>query len=258
MLRVDDVYDVDTDRLFTNDESNVDQTDPAELLEETLDTGLVMTGTRTPGQQAVRASRNLARLLLDQNPIALAKTIEHFAEYGGAPPNVSNAMISLLRQKIFDCTPDQLNAVVQQAKAEGLWEYVKVYVNERNDMLAEQMEEYTNAAALENFMLSVEVTETGWIPAPIYQRGIKMLRQMATVATLSKLDLIVQIATKRNMKFRVMPSVKDRNSALIETIVAFRKPWGYGMRRGHEQKLVQNPMAALRMRDSGYEFIGDK
>ena len=232
---------------------NADVTNPEELLVNDGTAEYALDGI-VPSPEIEAAARNLARELIKTNPLALAKTISYFAEYGGAPPNISNAMVDILFGKILNATPDQLTALAKQARDSGVWEFVLPAMQHRNDVLAESLLKYTNVAAIDELLDTVSLGEA-WVPSPIYHAGIKVLRQLAKVADITKLDAIAEVATAWRMKTKVMPAVSDRNWELTKSIAKYETPYGYAMRNGSHSVAVEKPLDALRKEAHGYKFI---
>jgi hypothetical protein len=236
---------------------NIDTANPEDLLENGEDAHYLLTGeveVKPPSLEVIAASRNLARLLIEQSPLALSKVIAHYAEVGGLAPTTSNAMVSLLENKVMDASPDQLNDLVSEAKHHGVWPFIKPMVQARNEHVAKQLEEYTNVSALDMVLEQMATTSSQWIPAPVYEKAVTVLRQLAKDANIVKLDEIVNVASKWRMKPKVMSQVIARNRALVDALAIHDCGVGYPMRREHESLLVTSAFRALRMEASGYVF----
>jgi len=239
---------------------NVDIVNPEELFEDTesmneVDASLVLDGARTPSPAVIMAARNLSVMLLSSKPLSLASTIAHFADKGGSPPHVANAMVDLLERKIADATPDELNGLVQEAKVVGVWTFIKPAIMARNDALSEQISKYTNLDAL-IAILPTLATSANWLPGPIFAATTDALRQMATVANITVLDRIAETALIWRMKGRIKDSLIARNRELVKEIATkYIENGGWRLHKGSERVWVDRPMKALRLEARGYEFV---
>lgn len=234
---------------------NVDTTNPELLLEEELDAQYILTGERTVPPEVVAAARNLARLLIAESPIELARTIAFFAFNGGATPAVGNAMIELLEARIEEATPDELNDIVREAKLADVWTFIKPAIMARNEQVASQVRGYRNMDALEEFLSGLATDGESWLPGPVYMELGDHLRQLAKEADITLLDAIAELAGRWRLKGKIRDALSKRNSQLIASLQASRLGAGYALKKGNKSLLVENPMRALRLMASGYELV---
>lgn len=233
----------------------IDVTNPELLLEDDLDARFILTGERTVPVEVVAAARNLARLLIAESPVGLARTIAFFAHNGGATPAIGNAMVDLLQKKIIECTPDQLNDIVHEAKVAGVWFFVKPAIMARNDMIAEQVDDYHNMAALDMFLGQLATDSENWLPGPVYVKLEEHLRQLAQEADITLLDAIADLASKWRLKSKIRKTLSARNKQLIASLPAASRPaGGYVLRRGGHSLLATSPLQVLRLVADGYEI----
>jgi hypothetical protein len=238
-------------------DGNVHTENPESLLEKNLDAEYVLNGERTPSPSMVAAARNVANLLIEKDPLALALMIDHFAEHGGSTPTVDNAMVDLLEHKIREATPDRLSSLVQEAKVAGVWTSIKPVILKRNDDLATQVEEYNNLEALQVFLESVATSDSIWLPGPVFSATAARLRQLAREApTVTRLDRIMEMARLWRMPDKVRKVVASCNAAFIASIVPFRTPDGrYRLHRGSERRLVEKPLVVVKMVEAGWTLV---
>jgi len=203
------------------------------------------------------AARNLARILLDSSPIALARLLDNFAENGGHTPAVGNATIDLLNRKVVEASPDEINGIVAQAKAEHVWQWIKPSVMARNDELAKRVTEITNPDALDTYLRQVALTtgDSPWLPGPIYDAAARVVRQLATTADILQLDMLGNLAWEWRFKKKVSNALRERHDALLHSIAKYSQGNGYVMKHDTKTILVDTPSRALRLAQRGFQFV---
>ena len=207
----------------------------------------------TSEQLAARA-RNVAKLLIDSEPLAIAQIISDLMGEN-IPPEVNKELADILTRKVMESTPDKLSQLVIDARQANVWHLVKPYVLQRNKYVADHLRKYTNVAAIKEFFETVATIDTNWLPGPIYDAGIFALGQATRKADMKTLDEIADLSREWAMPQGVLPYVRTRQSELIREIEKYAIPGGYPMRKDKKSVLVEKPVIALRMACAGYEFI---
>jgi hypothetical protein len=235
-------------------EGNVDDTNPEDLLASGEPASMVLAGEQPASPEFQAAALNLGTMLIKMDALVLAGLVTHYADKGGLPASVSNVMVKILEQKIKDSEPDALNLLISEAKRIHVWPLVKAAVLQRNEEIAQEVLECDSLEALAE-RLPLIATSSDWLPGPVYQAASHVLCSLAEQAGIAGLDAVVELAKSWRLLRAVLPVVKQRNNELIAEIEQYKATTGYVMQQGSHKMLVDNPLRALRMADSGYEFI---
>lgn len=198
---------------------------------------------------------SLASELASASPVALASML---AANQNLAQHIVDDVEKLIIEKVWQATPDELEVIVQQAKAEQVWNSrVKAAVMKRNEMQATAVRNCKNLHALDIILYAVSKKGDGWLPAKVYHAAIENVRGWIKEATMSELDELSDLASKWRFKHAVLPDIKERDAALIRSLSRAEKVRGdgsvagYALKSGERQKLVENARRALRMIDSG-------
>jgi len=172
-------------------------------------------------------------------------------------PMLSSHLVELLKKKIWDATPDQLEDVVQEAKAEGrdVWQKVRLAVMQRNEYQASQVGTCNNVPAMDMMLKSMAKSGTLWLPRPVYDAMIETLRKMISTATMTQLDVIGDFVGAWRCRGVLLEDIKARDKTLVRSVSRYEKTFGYVVRSGARQELVDKARRALRMVENGWSFV---
>jgi hypothetical protein len=241
-------------------EDDVATMNPEDLLENGQPASMLLAGE--PAKQKASkslqlAARNLAIVLLDSEPLALARLLEEFSESGGHTPAIGNTVVELLEKKIKEASPDEINALVVEAKEHFVWQWVKPAVLARNELLAKAVIAITNPEALDLYLEQV-ATSTGdspWLPGPVFDAAVTVVRQLVNKANILQLDRLGDLAWRWRIKPKVSNDLRRRHNALVDSIAKYNCGNGFVMQHGTKSMLVENPNRALRLAHRGYSFV---
>lgn len=220
---------------------NISTMNPEELLEQGY-TSKQLFGTPT------REEISLAKAIKKASATAIGKILAEYQQQLNENVELENHLANLLKAKVEEATPDELEDVVQEAKRAGreVWHKVRIHVMERNERLANQVRQAENVASLD-LLTEATARADGWVPRAVYEAGIEVAEKLIEDANLTQLDQIAEFAHKRHMWSALAKSIKARDAALIRKVNRYEKTFGYVVKSGARQQLVTNVRKAIRM-----------
>jgi hypothetical protein len=219
-------------------------TNPEDLLADGLTANEVLGG----GIDTAELAKQLDQASVAAITEVLVSHQKHLSKYLG------RHMSKLIAKKVWDATPEQLEDIIQEAKASGddVWNEVRKIVQRRNDLIASQVAGYTNLDALDALLTSVAKQDGRWLPRPVYDAAKKVVSSMVADANMTTLDKIGDFAAKWRFSHEINQALRNRDGHLVRAVDRYKTLIGYTLRSGSRQMAVENARKAIRMVESGY------